>query len=110
MSRKRRDDGRPAQDWGSERTLADAESEETILERAETDGEPARGQGSEPVCACGSTEFLLEAYMAVVDGRIRAEPVEVEQLTCPQCGREYEAIPAEGGRILRGDFLGYAEL
>jgi hypothetical protein len=46
----------------------------------------------------------------VVSGVPRPEPVEVEALTCPECSREFEAIQGEGGRILRGDFLGYADL
>ncbi len=104
MSRKHnRGGGPPPPSWGGERTLADAE-EDALLE----DGEQATG--GQAVCACGSEEFLLEAYMAVVAGAIQPKPVEVEQLTCPQCGREYEAIEGEGGRILRGEFLGYADL
>lgn len=103
MSRKNRGGRAPPQDWGSERTLADAEEDALSNDGAE----PANGQAG---CACGSEEFLLEAYMAVVGGTIQPEPVEVEQLTCPQCGREYEAIQTAGGRIIRGEFLGYTEL
>jgi hypothetical protein len=87
-----------------ERTLAAAEEE------AAQEG-PTGPQSSAAVtrCACGSSEFLLEAYLHVVDGVPRPEPVEVESLTCPECGREYEAIMGESGRILRGDFIGYVE-
>lgn len=85
--------------WERERTLADAESD------AETNG-----KATDVTCPCGSNEFLLEAYLQVVEGQARPRPVEVEQLTCPHCGREYEAVQAEDGRILRGEFLGYVEL
>ncbi len=88
-------------DWSTERTLADVESE-----REQAGNLDAAGLH----CACGSNEFLLEAYLHVVNGEMRPEPVEVETLTCPSCSREFEAIQGEGGRILRGDFLGYADL
>lgn len=81
-------------DWYEERTLADAEA---AADTGET-------------CSCGSNEFLLEAYLHVVDGRIDPKPVEVETLTCPSCGREYEALLAEDGGILRGDYVGQADL
>ena len=35
------------------------------------------------------------------------EPIEVEALTCPECGREYEPILTGNGRVLRGEFRGY---
>jgi len=93
---------------GAERS-ADIEFERTLAV-AEEDAATAEGpQSSAAVtrCACGSDEFLLEAYLHVAGGVPRPDPVEVESLTCPQCGREYEAIVGKGGRILRGDFLGY---
>jgi len=99
MARKGRQGG-GFTDWSTERTLADVEAERN--EAGELDSAGLR-------CACGSNEFLLEAYMHVVNGELRPEPVEVERLTCPACSREFEAIQGEGGRILRGDFLGYAE-
>jgi hypothetical protein len=97
MARKTRDD-RPATDWDSERTLAAAEEEAGTAEGTE-----------DTRCICGSDEFLLDAYLHVVAGRARPEPVEVDQLTCPQCNREFEAIATEDGRFLRGEFLGYAD-
>jgi hypothetical protein len=60
-------------------------------------------------CACGSTSFVLEAYLEVVDGRINLEPVEVEALTCPECGREYEPVLLGDGKVVRGDFIGFFE-
>jgi len=87
-------------DWSSERTLADVEA-------AQGDADKLDAAGLH--CACGSNEFLLEAYMHVVGGEMKPEPVEVEKLTCPECSREFEAIQGEGGRLLRGDFLGYAD-
>lgn len=90
---------RPA-DAEFERTLAAAEEEAAVAEGPQSSAAVTR-------CACGSDEFVLEAYLHVVGGVPRPEPVEVESLTCPQCGREYEGIVGEGGRILRGDFLGY---
>lgn len=101
MSRKKRQQSRvPETDWFTERTLADAEAS---AEHEDLGNAVDR-------CACGSDEFLLEAYMHVVSGVLRPEPVEVETLTCPACGREYEAILGESGRILRGDYLGQADL
>ena len=79
-----------------ERTLAAAEEEES-------DSGGAR-------CSCGSGELLLEAYVRVVDGRPQSEFVEVETLTCPQCGREYEAVQMEDGRIECGEYLGQMAL
>lgn len=103
MGRKKRDGGRQEFGWEGERTLADAEAEAGELSELP-------GGDADMRCVCGSEEFLLEAYMHVVDGRLRPDPVEVEALTCPQCSREFEAIQGEGGRILRGDFLGYADV
>lgn len=90
-----------ATNWETERTLADAEADAEFKEV---------GEGSEATCPCGSEEFLLQAFLHVVNGVPKPEPVDVEGLTCPQCGREFEAIQGENGRILRGDFVGYAEL
>ena len=78
-----------------ERTLADVEQD-------------AREGGSEN-CACGSGRFVLEAYLEVDGGRVSPDPVEVEALTCPECGREYEPILLGNGRVQRGEFLGYFE-
>ncbi len=74
---------------------------------AEVEQDAREGQGSR--CACGSTRFVLEAYLEVEDGRVTPDPVEVEALTCPECGREYEAILLGEGRVSRGGFLGYFE-
>jgi hypothetical protein len=87
-------------DWENERTLA----------AAEMGNEAGFEEAGDTRCICGSDEFLLEAYLQVVDGKPVPQPVEVETLTCPQCGREFEAIATEDGRILRGDFLGQVEL
>jgi hypothetical protein len=87
--------------WDSERTLAAAEEEQAAAEWHEA---------SETGCLCGSSELLLEAYLRVLDGRPEPQPVELGRLTCPHCGREYDAIEGEGGRVLRGEFLGYVEL
>ncbi len=83
--------------WESERTLADVEQDER---------ETSQGSGAQ--CACGSTRFVLEAYLEVDGGALNPEPIEVESLTCPECGREYEPIFA-GGRVLRGEFRGFFE-
>jgi len=89
-----------------ERTLADAEADEASRrQRAVGPSERA-----DECCICGHREFVLEAFMHVVDGRLRPDPVEVESLTCPECGREYEAVPAGEGRVLRGDFRGWADV
>ena len=45
-----------------------------------------------------------------MDGRPRPEFVEVQTLSCPQCGKEYEAVQMEDGRVLRGEFLGTVDL
>jgi len=99
--RGNRSQSRPPEptNWETERTLADAEADETIPE----------GTGAS-TCPCGSNEFALEAILHVIDGVAKPEPVEVESLTCPECGREFEAIVGENGRYLRGDFLGYVDL
>ena len=61
-------------------------------------------------CACGGEEFVLEAYLAVIRGRPRREPLELESLTCPSCGREYEAIWLADGRVARGEFRGQTDV
>ena len=85
--------------WDGERTMADAEQD-------------AREEASAPAggtrCACGSERFVLEAYLEVEAGVPNATPIEVEALTCPECGREYEPILA-GARVLRGEFRGFFE-
>ena len=99
----------PPTHWETERTLADAEQDDGHAPAAD----PLEGAGASPsetACTCGHREFLLQGFFAVVDGRVEKEPVELEGLTCPECGREYEAVAAEDGRILRGDFVGYADL
>jgi len=89
-----------------ERTLPSVAS---VSGWGETEPGAASGESS-ATCACGSEEFLLEAYLAVVRGRPQREPVELELLTCPQCGREYEAIWLQDGRIARGEYRGQTEL
>jgi hypothetical protein len=58
-------------------------------------------------CACGSERFVLEAYLEVEGGMVSPEPVEVEALTCPECGREYEPVLLGSGRVVRGEFRGF---
>jgi DNA-directed RNA polymerase subunit RPC12/RpoP len=86
-------------DWSTERTMAEAEADQALPEAA-----------SDLVCPCGSKEFVLEAFLHIVNGVAKPEPLDLESLTCPQCGREFEAIQAEGGRYLRGDFIGYVDV
>lgn len=88
-----------AQDFEYERTLADAEEDRGSADLAD-----------DQRCPCGSHRFLLEGYFGVVDGRIGAEPLELGSLTCPECGREFEAVQAEDGRVLRGDLQGQVSL
>ncbi len=106
MGRRRRESGNhsDATDWASERTLADVEQEQQDQQRA---GE--QGQGTDTTCGCGASDFLLEAFLHVANGAIDPVPVEVGSLSCPDCGREYEAIRREDGRIVKGDFLGFVE-
>src|SRR5579862_1644082 len=85
-------EGRAAPSSGDERTLAAAEEDE-------------KGGGDETHCVCGSERFVLEAYLEVVGGMPEPEPVEVEALTCPECGREYEPILTGNGRVMRGQFI-----
>jgi hypothetical protein len=82
--------------WDGERTMAEAEQD------------AREGQGGTR-CACGSGRFVLEAYLEVDEGRINFDPVEVEALTCPECGREYEPVLTAGGGVARGEFRGYFE-
>lgn len=80
------------------------------MAEAEQDArEQQAGKGSDLRCACGSQRFVLEAYLEVDGGTLNGEPIEMEVLTCPECGREYEPVVAEDGRILRGEFRGYFE-
>lgn len=95
----------PRDDFEVERTLAAAE--EDGVARADDAGGLV---GADLRCTCGSNEFLLEAYLHVVDGRPAEKILEVETLSCPQCGREYEAVQTEDGRVLRGEFVGNIEL
>jgi hypothetical protein len=91
--------------WEGERTLADVEAEE-----AEEKAREEAGGGGDARCLCGSPEFLLEAYLHVVDGRPRPVPVDVESLTCPRCGREFEPVLLEDGGVVRGEFRGYSDV
>ncbi len=113
-------------DWSTERTLADVEAgrprrsrrrdwrtcSRPLLERGERNlpSVEAASEGVSARCICGSEELLLEAYLAVIGGRPQPEPVELESLTCPQCGREYEAIWLQDGRVARGEYRGQTEL
>jgi hypothetical protein len=105
MGRKghRNRDETPSTNWESERTLAAAEEEQAFEQGSDENV-------ADTACLCGGREFLLEAFMQVIDGEMQKEPVELSRLTCPECAREYEAIAGESGRILRGDFLGFADL
>jgi hypothetical protein len=95
--------GPPPSQWETERTLAAAEQD-----AGDADGHlPSQG---DCVCACGNGELLLDAFLRVEGGVIDPEPIEVESLTCPECGREYEAIQVEGGRVARGELLGQTNL
>jgi hypothetical protein len=97
MSRKNTRGGQPPS-FESERTLAAAEQD--------VGGDSAQAPSR---CACGSDTLVLQAFLQVVDGVPDPRPVEVESLTCPDCGREFEAILTDDGRVLRGDFLGFFE-
>ena len=92
----RRHERKTPSSFESERTLADAEEDQSLA----ADEGDAR-------CPCGSSRFLLEGFFGVEGGRISAEPLELGSLTCPECGREFEAVQAAGGRVLRGQLLGY---
>jgi hypothetical protein len=97
----------PPTDFETERTLESAESDQPVDDFAEGDPILAMGKGK---CLCGHNELLLEGYFAVIDGKLSRDPIEVEGLTCPECNREYEAVILEGGRVERGDFVGFADL
>lgn len=105
MGRKSRDRVRQPEQapWETERTLAAAEED-----AREAEERPA-GTGGDLRCSCGSDHFVLQAFLAVENGVVNPVPVEAERLTCPECGREYEPVVAEGGRVLRGDYLGQFE-
>ncbi len=99
---QRSSQGGPPADFEFERSLAAAEEDaasSSLVEGAEGDAR----------CTCGSSELLLQAYLRVVDGKPQ-ELVDVETLSCPQCGKEYEAVQTEDGRVLRGEFLGTVDL
>lgn len=96
MGRKR--EGQGPTPWEGERTLADAEAD-------------TREGGVAPVrCMCGSETLVLQAFSEVVAGTLATKPIELESLTCPECGREYEPVELEDGRIGRGDYLGQVDL
>jgi hypothetical protein len=82
--------------------LAEAEEDQALQK---TDGGT-----SDTSCPCGSNEFVLEAFLHVVGGKVKPEPIDVETLTCPHCGREFEAVEGEGGLMLRGEFRGYVDV
>ncbi len=102
MARRRdtgsREQGPAPWDEG-ERTLADVEEDNRT-----------RGTFGETACVCGSTTLVLQAFSEVVDGRLSERPLEMETLTCPECGREYEPVELEDGRVVRGDYLGQVDL
>src|SRR5512141_2538387 len=79
---------------------------ERTMAEAEQDANESR-DGTR--CACGSQHFVLEAWLEVDLGRITPEPIEVEALTCPECGREYEPVLTADGGVTRGEFRGYFE-
>ncbi len=105
MSKKHRQHSPPPTDWDTERSLADAEADD-----APVDDGPPLDSGGAGTCICGSDELLLQAYFAVKNGAVAPTPLEVEGLTCPECGREYEAVQLEDGRVVRGEFVGFADL
>lgn len=88
----------PAVEEDFTRTLADAEADEAYQDVGDF------------ACPCGGTEFLLEAYLHVSNGLAKPEPLEVEALTCPNCGREFDAVMLEDGRFSRGDFRGWTDV
>lgn len=96
----------PPTDFETERTLEAAESDQAQDDFPEGDPIAAMGKSK---CLCGHNELLLQAYFAVVDGKLQREPLEVEGLTCPECNREYDAVLLEGGGVERGDFVGFAD-
>ncbi len=108
MGRRSKDRGqRPAHaDFEFERTLADAEADTAVPNGG---GQVGTGD-ADALCPCGNETFVLEAYMEVTRGRLLPTPVETQSLTCPECAREFEAIITADGRVLRGNFLGYADL
>ena len=78
-------------------------------ERTLAEVEQGASEAGEERCACGSARFVLEAYLEVDGGVVNSDPVDVEALTCPECGREYEPIILQDGRVQRGEFLGWFE-
>lgn len=96
-------------DRGSPRSTPSGFEGERTLAGAEEDRETTSGT-DDARCPCGCAQFLLEGFFAVEEGRLSADPVELGSLTCPECGREFEAVQAEDGRVLRGELLGYVEV
>ena len=88
--------------------MADAEAERRF--EGEDGDVDAVAAEDDRRCPCGHREFLLQAFMAVVDGRLQPVPVDVESLTCPECGREFEAVSLEDGQVVRGEYLGRTDL
>lgn len=105
MSKKTRQNQPPPTDWETERSLADAEADQDFVDEPVPAAVPGSGG-----CVCGHDELLLQAYFAVKNGVLAPTPLEVEGLTCPECGREFEAVQLEDGRVVRGEFVGFAEL
>ena len=91
------------------RNRSGGEGERTMAEAEQAAREEKAGAGTAVACVCGSQRFVVEAYLEVDGGAPNPEPIEVEALTCPECGREYDAIVTDDGRILRGEFRGYFE-
>ena len=94
MGRKQ---GREPVAWEGERTMADAEADD-------------RSAGAATRCMCGAATLVLQAFFEVTEGKLSNRPIEMETLTCPECGREYEPVELEDGRIARGDYLGQVDL
>ena len=100
--------------WSGDETvegIAAIDSGLPFADTAMTDPGATSVQPKDPArCACGGEEFVLEAYLAVIRGRPQREPLELESLTCPSCGREYEAIWLADGRVARGEFRGQTDV
>lgn len=97
MGRKQGREGQPALE--GERTMADAEEDERTGSAA-----------GATRCICGSETLVLQAFTEVTSGNLADRPLEMETLTCPECGREYEPLELADGRIARGDYLGQVDL
>ena len=79
-----------------ERTLADVEADSS--------------SGGTTTCTCGAETLVLQAFFEVTNGKLAERAVEMETLTCPECGREYEPVELADGRIVRGEYLGQVDL